>query len=1007
MRSKSLLLFCTGLLLALSATGGEFQAELEVTAPAGADRKAEPVCGGVPVPVEAGLKAGQAFAVFKGGRELPSQVLPLVKRADGTLRWVLVDFQDDMAAGKRQKYVLRAVQGSAKPAKPLSVKDTADAVAVDTGEVKFVISKTQPFGLFSSVEVGGKPVVSGGAIRLREHFTAKDYTAGKPQSVVVEYAGPMRTTICVKGSYVGDERGKLTYAARITAWAGKSNVFVKHSVCNSVEAHYSFRLIERSEIALKLAGKPLATLLGAGEPISAGADAWISQGYLSRAAGACTTSTEWKSKAGQNPGGWIAAKTAAGTVFASDRFFWADPARKLEIKSGELVLGGIIARPEAPNAKARPYADKHRVLYDCSHLSSEYMIDFAAPGEGVVLDRLARAGLERPWLLATPEAYLHGDAIFSGKFGTQADELACYDKWEWKYNKSRVPTGPERRYPRFFRGIDNHFDPENDCVDHLVMMWMRTGKRAYWSQLRSWANYWTDLCAWRTDGWRWKDGGVWKRSGPKGSHPRRPRDPVTGIRNIMPTGDGGSDGRTFNMKRGGKKKLPIKLSQDFVKDNYTLGIYTGCYCHNWSAGLLHLYCMTGDRDFLEAGLDRAEQGFDQECRAFGRKAGDGKHFSRSFTRTSMNLQAARMLNPEDEFFRKASEQIAGVFLKRKIREPRGLVNPAGGGLGKALGFYVGDGGLKALKESGNQFDRKSGFLSDKAGNKWRPVVQPAKWMFVPQGRAMYRYWLETGNEDAHDWVIAYGQVVTRVMIQRHGNFDYSRFLMDFPSRGVARDFGSWNTDPKTNKWAEGPEINSYLARFHPDICARAYTLTGEPAFKKGSYNLLFGGTHRGYNAPKMKALDRVGYWMNYHSDHDGQIDYQLHTFYVWAHERKDSSPPAAVKDLKVSVAGGEATVSFTAPADAGGGKVTRYQVKCSDKPIVGYIKFLEAYNSFKEAECTNWFMAANVTGEPAPKAVGAQESFTVKGVPAGAKYFAVRAYDDSSNRSALSNVAKP
>jgi len=51
-------------------------------------------------------------------------------------------------------------------------------------------------------------------------------------------------------------------------------------------------------------------------------------------------------------------------------------------------------------------------------------------------------------------------------------------------------------------------------------------------------------------------------------------------------------------------------------------------------------------------------------------------------------------------------------------------------------------------------------------------------------------------------------------------------------------------------------------------------------------------------------------------------------------------------------------------------------------------------------------MAANLGGEPKPKAPGAKESFTVSGVPAGAKHFAVRSFDDSRNRSALSNVAR-
>jgi hypothetical protein len=269
---------------------------------------------------------------------------------------------------------------------------------------------------------------------------------------------------------------------------------------------------------------------------------------------------------------------------------------------------------------------------------------------------------------------------------------------------------------------------------------------------------------------------------------------------------------------------------------------------------------------------------------------------------------------------------------------------------------------------------------------------------------MYRYYLNTGNEDAHDWVIAYGQAVARVLKQRHGNFDYDCFLMDFPKRGVVKDIASWSTDPETNPWAEGPRVSGYLAQFHPDVCARAYTLCGEPELKKSAYDIMFGGTHRGFKAPKMKPADTVGRWVNYYSEKSGQVDFLLHTFYIWAHERKDTEPPAAVKDLKVAVNGDKAMVTFKAPADKGG-KVARYQVKCSDKPITDYVAFIKVFNNFEEDKYCNWWMATNLAGEPAPKAAGSRESFTVTGVPEGAKYFAVRSYDEASNRSALGRVA--
>ncbi|MHC4916059.1 MAG: exo-rhamnogalacturonan lyase family protein [Planctomycetota bacterium] len=390
--SKTAALLSAALLLASgAASAGQFQTELELTEPSGAARQAEPVCGGVPLPREMGFKEGQAFTLSrKGGGQIPCQVLPLVKRADGTLRWVLVDFQDNLAAGKTQKYVFRsAAAPGAKPQTVLKTTETAGGVIVDTGKIKFTISKSAPFGLFSSVEAGGKQVVSGGKITCREHFTGADYVAGKPGSVVLEHAGPLRATVAVKGPFTGDERGKLTYAARITAWAGKSTVHVKYSLCNSVEAHYCFRSVQSSAIALKLAAAPSGTILGAKTPTDAGAEAWLQQGYLSRAAGAATTSTGWKSAGGEAPGGWIAARTGAGNVFAADLYFAADPARRLEVKGGELILSGVIERPECPDKKGLPYLDKYRVLYDCSHLSSQYVIDFAAPAAGAQLGAAA------------------------------------------------------------------------------------------------------------------------------------------------------------------------------------------------------------------------------------------------------------------------------------------------------------------------------------------------------------------------------------------------------------------------------------------------------------------------------------------------------------------------------------------------------------------------------------------------------------------------------------------
>ncbi|MHC4917756.1 MAG: hypothetical protein ACYTGB_19950, partial [Planctomycetota bacterium] len=345
--------------------------------------------------------------------------------------------------------------------------------------------------------------------------------------------------------------------------------------------------------------------------------------------------------------------------------------------------------------------------------------------------------------------------------------------------------------------------------------------------------------------------------------------------------------------------------------------------------------------------------------------------------------------------------------KRPRPELRGLVQPAGKvNMGRfKLKDYVGQQGIDEMKKLGVEMNPKTGELSDtKKDRKWFPVVSPHTWMFTYQSAAMECYYRLTGDEDMHDNCIAYGQGVGRVLFQPiHYNLFYGRLLVDFPVRGVAKDPASWTCPPGV-KYAEGIKINGYLATFHPDVCARAYSLSGEKLLKQRAYDYWWGGSHRGYNSPKMRNLGAVAAWVNINSDHNEYVNMTGRTFYEWSHPRKDELPPAAVTDLKVSGAGEKVTVSFTAPADAGGGKVVRYQVKCSDRNIVDYEAFLPIYNDHKEAENCNWFLAANVKGEAQPKAAGAKESFTVSGVPQKAKFFAVRAFDDSSNRSAISNV---
>ena len=348
-----------------SVVAAEFQLPLTVTEPAGVERVNEPASGGIPLP-NGMFKDGQAFALFDGDKEVPVQVWPMVVDAEKNLRWILVDFQVSLPAKGSKTFTLKAVKAAAAPASLLKVTDGADGVVVDTGKAVLTFSKTKPFALFESVTAGGKPVTSGGQVTYADGFDGKQYVADKPTSVVVEYQGPMRATVCVKGRFVGDDDTKIGYIARVTAWAGRSDVHVKYILANSNEEHYTYRQVKDSTIALKLAGAPSATVIGADKPVDAGGEAWINQtsrvvkaavhgedklgaaGWLQATPGAKDAGGAkavsggkdvWVSPGkGEKAEGWLLAKTANGGVWVNDVYFVEDPPRKLGVAEGALVL---------------------------------------------------------------------------------------------------------------------------------------------------------------------------------------------------------------------------------------------------------------------------------------------------------------------------------------------------------------------------------------------------------------------------------------------------------------------------------------------------------------------------------------------------------------------------------------------------------------------------------------------------------------------------------------------
>ncbi len=985
-----------------------FAVELTVRESAGVARTAEPVSGGVPLPPGRFAK-DQAFALRDAaGRDLPCQVRPLVVRRDGTLRWVLLDFQSDVPPDGTARYTLHAAAPTAAPKRKLAVTESDAGVVIDTGTVRLKLSRTRPFGLFESVEAGGRQVVRGGRMSYvqlhgrtgwadKSRWKRRELAAGPPERMVLHHAGPLRVTVEVAGRFADDPAG-ATYKAYVTAWAGSSRVHVKTKLCNSCETQFRLLPLERSRIELDLAGAAGRTLLGASEPVDAGGAGWLHQGLAPKAGEGAARAGRgekelWRSGKEGRGGGWIARAAGDGCVFVCDRLFAPDPPRRLAADGERLLLESVSTPYEPPKNKwnkpvGAPFLSDARWLFDCTHHSSEYTFDFAAPTDADALAAAAKASRDRLWVLASPAYYSRVEAVGSGRFGTLADEVASYRTWRWSFRKDQLPRSrPEG--DAFVAWEDNHYESEADTVEALLLMYLRTGDRGWFDRGEAWARYHVDLQIWRTDGWRWDDGAIWFPSGgPQGT--RRSR-------------------KTCAFDWGppwGKRKGNLDC-----EDLWRHARAKACYCHYYGAGVVDWYCLTGDPDALDAALDNVEVK-DSEFRKHHRfepgktAVGSIRGFGRGFQVICRTLEA----RPGDATVRDLADLCARTLWQSPLLDERGFHRVSVGA--GTHGLKVKDipaGARKVMKDRGITFTAEGGRVDTlKAGDlaePWPIVQYGGTWQHVYVQNGAERYFRLTGDENMHDFTIAFARMSAKYMRSRkcHQTWYYTHF--DFPTRGQVYD--PWVFEHAATEDGVGCVHSGYYTRAYPDACAKGYSLTGEPHLLAEARRFWSYGSRRLYRKKTYTCpADEVGMFASHDPPKNDQVLATARLFHEAANPRSDARAPAAVKDLAVRVlGGGKAEMRFTAPADAGGGRVARYQVKAAMLPIASYDRWDPAEDAGKRR---NWWRAGNCAGEPAPSPAGSAERFVVTGVPEGGKlFFAVRSYDAASNRSGISNVAAP
>ena len=202
------------------------EVKLTATETAGVARNAGKITCGVPF-AKGAVTDINKLSLTVNGKIYPSQFIKLAPWDDGSIRWALLDTQINIpASGKAELVVCDTVK---RTVPKLSVKTTktSDGVTVSTGPMSFGISKSKA-PLFSFLKIKGKDVINPASKGLVIYtIDGKEVQASAPDSITIEQAGPMRTTICLRGKYPGIHNGLLSYTARLTTYAGSKSVKIR------------------------------------------------------------------------------------------------------------------------------------------------------------------------------------------------------------------------------------------------------------------------------------------------------------------------------------------------------------------------------------------------------------------------------------------------------------------------------------------------------------------------------------------------------------------------------------------------------------------------------------------------------------------------------------------------------------------------------------------------------------------------------------------------------------
>jgi hypothetical protein len=199
------------------------------------ERHGEPIAVGITCPRGRVSRSERWGLTDQRGRSTPVQTTVLDRWGDGSVRWLLAEFQADVDAGTPSFYAL-APDGGADIPTGISIEHAGETLRVWTGVASIDVPRSGN-AFFAAAEAGGRSILDSTAI-VAEDAAGAHYQFAI-QRTTIERAGPLRAVIRLDGEMVSaSQRPWLDVTMRLHFFAGLGTAKAELSITNPRAARH-------------------------------------------------------------------------------------------------------------------------------------------------------------------------------------------------------------------------------------------------------------------------------------------------------------------------------------------------------------------------------------------------------------------------------------------------------------------------------------------------------------------------------------------------------------------------------------------------------------------------------------------------------------------------------------------------------------------------------------------------------------------------------------------------